>query len=997
MALAITFGAYTLYTMFAVPILEPERPKIEKTIVNLDKYQIQVDDKSIYAHLFTANDWELATCKTLDISQGKILFQDYQRHGDGSWDVFPFTMILNDDPTQDPKQNTSGNLQPFVLRSRKGAKLIFDRPIQLGSRKEQAKLERAQLKGNVELYRLASAAGVNDSVKIATSNVQLTKSKIFTLDDVWFQFGNNHGNGRNLSIDLSHKTPPGVIAADFSKINGITKIQLAFLQKMRIEPSSKPKQKNTNQASTVTAALSTDGAPLEIMAGGAFAFDLATSRAEFHKNVIVKKLDKFGDTLECEDLLLQFTSATPKSSITFQEASSTDYELQTINAVGSQNAPCVLTAKSQNAQVIGQRLFYDIPSSRVNVTGPEQVEIKQNNKFFRAKSFNYHMLSDGRLGDLDAQGPGIMLQNQLGTEKPFRAAWNGKLTIRDGKQKGKLVVLDGGTLIEFDKTSSIQSDALEILLTEKRGQLNGTKWDYEPELLTARTNVKIESPEISGTANRLNAKWQAPAGNPGDRTARQVGQIQHLRQPTNLVRRVSYQQEIAPVKPAEKLRFQGDVVDVVLGGTREKTEIVDLTITDDVRVWQKQIDAGMTEIKGDFLRAVPQANDSYRIQVKGTKSESVVISDQMKLVGRDLQLDQQANSMWVTGAGSLRLTGKVDKDNLLPNARIIDVNWTGGMIFDGQKIYFEDGVAAKIVEKQTDGMVTNTRTLSQALSIVLSKRFQFAKQGGGQPDTDDLEIHEMIFLDELPASTAVFKQVSSSVKTKSPVALEHETRNSIGAVQDIVKVIAPRATVRATDDKIVAHGPGSVIMYRRGDTAKNGLGFARQRGIAPNPQGLTLVHSNFDRSLVTNTKTQEVDISGNTRTIYMPVKNTSQTLNPDSTKRLPPDAVKLTCGHIKMTRWQPRAAAEPTNELIATVNAQIASPNFQATAERISYHQQSDMLTIEGNSRTDAKLWFRKTVRDSWNPLVATKILYRVSDQWTDIQNVKNAQLSSGR
>ena len=153
-----------------------------------------------------------------------------------------------------------------------------------------------------------------------------------------------------------------------------------------------------------------------------------------------------------------------------------------------------------------------------------------------------------------------------------------------------------------------------------------------------------------------------------------------------------------------------------------------------------------------------------------------------------------------------------------------------------------------------------------------------------------------------------------------------------------------------------------------------------------------MVHSKFDQTLVANTKTQQVDITGNTRTVYMPVQNVGQQFDPDSTAALPEGAVKLTCGRIKMTRWTPSSSSKPTSELIATVNAQIAAPTFKATAERISYHQLSDLLTIEGNSRTDANLWFRKSARDSWNPLVATKILYRIKDQWTDIQNVKNAE-----
>ena len=303
-------------------------------------------------------------------------------------------MILQNDPAQksSPAKPANKNQQPFVLRSRKGAKLIFDRPIQFGARKEQAKLERAQLKGNVELYRNATAPGKNDAVRIDTRNVQLTNSRIFTLDDVWFQFGNNRGSGRNMTIDLSHKTPPGSITTDFSKINGMTRVQLAFLKSMRIETSA-VKQQGAGKS----VPLASDGAPLEISADGAFVFDMERSRAEFHENVVVKKLDQFGDTLQCEDLLLQFKNIGPSKTAAFADASSTEYRLQAIDARGATGnnttgrSNCILTANSQQAQVVGEQLFYDIERGLIDVRGSQQVEIKQDNKTFRAGQLIYNL------------------------------------------------------------------------------------------------------------------------------------------------------------------------------------------------------------------------------------------------------------------------------------------------------------------------------------------------------------------------------------------------------------------------------------------------------------------------------------------------------------------------------------------------------------------------------------------------------------------------------
>jgi lipopolysaccharide assembly outer membrane protein LptD (OstA) len=81
--------------------------------------------------------------------------------------------------------------------------------------------------------------------------------------------------------------------------------------------------------------------------------------------------------------------------------------------------------------------------------------------------------------------------------------------------------------------------------------------------------------------------------------------------------------------------------------------------------------------------------------------------------------------------------------------------------------------------------------------------------------------------------------------------------------------------------------------------------------------------------------------------------------------------------------------------MIATGNAHISNDRFDATANRVSYNQSTDMMVVEGTPRSDANLWFKQTANDK-NPthLVAEEIQYRVKDQWHQVLGVKNLKIN---
>ena len=242
MWLAATVTAYLAYAQFVVPNIEADAHITERKSPVRIASGPRTDRKKDIAHLFPTDAWELAPCKVLETAQGTILFRDYQPYDDGRVEVFPFTMVIRRDKEEEgPTQiaNTEESVResvPIVLRSSQKAVLQFERAFKLDNG-DPGKIQHGQLNGQVSIYRPPSSIGADDDLKVLTSNVLLEKHKIYTVDDVEFEFGANHGYGRNLDIELSHETPLKALNTDFSKINGVRSLKLGFLQRLRIHPT----------------------------------------------------------------------------------------------------------------------------------------------------------------------------------------------------------------------------------------------------------------------------------------------------------------------------------------------------------------------------------------------------------------------------------------------------------------------------------------------------------------------------------------------------------------------------------------------------------------------------------------------------------------------------------------------------------------------------------------------------------------------------------------
>ncbi len=1000
--LAICFGAYYLYTLTVVPFVEVASSLRRADSLDLDKYQ-SLPDNTDHHRWFKPNDWELQPCSILNTAQGKILFDDYVVEDAKTWLVKPFSLVLERE--QDSSDATDSPLPPLILRCATGARLNFDRPImdKLGSSGNS--LQSAFLQGKVELYRMETGQGKNDRIRIDTSNVQITNAQISTIDDVAFWFGPNQGIGRNLTIQLAHANPADSVTAGFSGITGIRQLELAFLTSLRLQPEGSTSRLGGNER-----LLSTDSSPIEITAKGAFEFDLQTNLARFVDHVQVRKLDTHGDTLRCHELLLQFKLLGGAKVIKLDAAADTQFELESITATGN---PAILDARSQHARVESQLLKYDLKSQTIEATGREPIEIQKDSSRFMAQSAVYQLTNDKTLGPLRAEGPGWLIRDDGG--KQLRATWEKSLIIHRESEQLHSIQLLGNTELQLGNQNSIRSDDLQFWIWEvpvfnQNNEL--VQWQYQPHRLFASDQVRVASEKMIGQCEHLVANWPAnPQAAPQaiEKIGRVIPQPEEFESPAHLllaagftgmnighqlnahlVRRARYdeQEQVIPIN------VRGREINVVLEDQNQETRIVNLRVIENVSVI-KSDDAGAVRIDGNELRLVPEGEELYQIRVSGTASQSAMVSsEQLTLAGPEIFLDQIQNSMWVRGAGRLDLKNKTPPvHSLVSNtnrhsfggvADTINVVFDGGMVFDGLKVYFERQVNADIRQQRPDGTISETRANGNALSLTLDRRLDFRDLGESKLDIRP-EIIGIILLENLAPEKAQFVQAGFQPATDAPAVITNQNIGTDGQITGRFTVRTPQAEVDNRANAIVAYGPGSVQIYRRGGglaVPVSRLGSVADQNARKNPNGLTYIHTNFDRQLVANTLNNQVVVTGNLRTVYTPVQNFDQEHDPDGAGRLPTDAIRLNCERIVLSQSLNRFTGQTFNQFTASENAHIRSDTFDSTADSIKYDEQTDQLTVESLSGKEVSFSRRRDSKSDWNTIVVKKRLtYRVSDQ----------------
>lgn len=1089
LALASVTAAYFLYLRFAVPIIEgPPQTNADLAANTGPGFAVPHLNKQLLIPLLPRDAWELSEGKVIVTEQATILFQKLEQLDNGSLQVEPFTLVSGLGEAEMTGQLPVSAKKPMVLRCLAGANLKFDRPLE-DLFQQGAKLNLARLTGDVDIYRPPSKPDRSDMLHVLTRNVQVDRNRIYTLERVAFSLGNHRGRGRNLIIDLKHETnsPDG---NQFGNIAGVSRLELAFLEHLRIQPSKAKNElqiassENLPSSKNSRSNVFDDKSPIEIKCSGPFVLDLDDSLVSFRDNVVATQLDEHRNRINCDRLEVELLkedappASTQSAPIAISEApkpsTTGSLEIRKLHAKGS---PAIVTANSYPARFTADELVYDIESARVTGRCLEDrnVVLLTSNEQVVGKQLSYTFGEGQDAGNFAATGPGKLLKLADTKSKEWFVTWENEVSfeaVADAPNQRK-IVLTGKTSLRLGESQQIQSEMLELFVEQSPRDGKTQKVKFHPVRALATGNVQFQSKQMSGSTQRLGVKWAeipftsqviphrtgkvpmpetplqnrpAPqgradqrSGTPSRNDANLVEQRPESRIATAPVgsQAIPLPQLKQPPNPAPAeittIQFHGNQVDLTLlpsdattDPSPSKVEFTELVVSGDVEVTQFKTKSGEAPVvamalSGDYLRLIP-AMESVNRQVRGARENSKehgpfkavlwsktslakASSSDVELQGARISVDQVGNRLWVTGKGAIKFKPKPNLQvaaprTPFPTARTqpkppkdhlkgFEIKWLGGMIFDGQSIYFEQGV--RIASTEDNGTKrTETTGRAEAIKVKLDRQIDLQAPDIQSNQKAPVKPLEWILVNEVSDDEIAFQRVASPSdrRASSTLSLQTATYDSLTGLQLAQQIVhTKRATVDRIQQTIVAEGPGSVAMHQRKKQSSRQANGDRdpisRLAVSKKSRPITFVQINFDGELKVTERDNRVVVDERIRAAYVDVDQWAQGIDPDQAqKQSAQGVVLLTCESLQVARWQPRMSNKPSHELLATGNVRVDSEQLETHADRLSYDETTDSLVIEGTPLVDAKIWYRRKNDAAVQQANVQKGTYRLSDQY---------------
>lgn len=798
----------------------------------------------------------------------------------------------------------------------------------------------------------------------------------------------------------SGKPPPLSGAA----LQGVKFIELVHLDKLHLETA---RQREGFMGGP-------GDAPVEIRCQGSFRMDMQERIVSFDDRVEVQRLrtDGESDQLTCQVLLLHFDRLRARTG---------EFAPERLVATGN---PVTLNAPAIGGRARGTRLEYIVERRLLHLEDPQGAVLDQARQRLEAPQVQYQLAADpSGLGRAWASGPGRLTHTDAGGGA-FETTWREELRLRP-QDDLHVLSLRGGTTIQMPGMGRFEADTVHAWLREVPADRSAKA--IQPDRLLAQGSVRFQTPRLSGETRELQA-WFRPDGidervPPGPASARSGGtrdaptaSADGSSQAGGPGRAIGYSRAGSnnpPVDPADALLLQGDLLRLRLRHSPERTRLDQVAVSGNVRVRQ----AGTADspeprlnVVGDELNIDDADTPDAQLSVRGTGNRlAQVMARSLTLEGREIQVHQGENRLWIDGAGQMSFPplaprvkpmGEVLFQNRQPigdgtpngsgprRPPPITVVWKGRMDFDGQTARFQRDVQVRGTQRLESGELLEAFILGGLLDVSLSHRLSFA-DGAAPPD---LTLGAMTF--------------------GGHIYIEGRTTQS-GLVTATHRMQMHNLTLDQATGRLHGDGPGWLSTVRLEDG---------QQGLLPGVAGpmpgqavpvslppgaplpgpatpvaaprLVYLHVEFSRSVDGNLNARHVEFSDQVQAIFGPVARWEDELdwrNPDAAGE---QGAGLKCERLAVGQLGGAGDGSPSVELEATGSAVVEGQRFLARGARISYSQVKDMLLLAGDGRSDAE-FYRKPRANPLKPdTVARTIMYWRRDNRLEISGGRYIDLS---
>jgi len=975
---AAVFAAYWVYRLAAVPWIEPSiKTGRAGEITSDDKDRIRegnTERVALFRDMFPPGSWELNNPNILKSDRAMLLMEKYRNLGDGRVDLWPCTLILwPDDSVVDPQQRRS---QAVILESPDGALLEFDRPLDL-SDATTGRLIGGQLKGRVTIRSKGKLPGAEDDLWIVTRDVELSEQHVWTPHAVDFRYGRHYGRGRQMHIKLL----AGEDASGNQRgpnVAGIELFEMAHVERLHLELGKKkgPKDAVAPGSRAGLAAL-----PIEISCQGPFQFNVVGKLITFRDRVDVMRINPTGpaDQMSCEVLAIFLADrkrslpAGPPPAGKPQKTSPGAFDLEA-QRIEAQGTPVAVSAPSERLQARGQRLEYDLTAERISLGGPGEVMLQQGPNEIHAQSLEYESAGPGRLGRVEAKGPG-WLRGRM-DDRPneqLEARWNDALRVRPDDQN-HVVSLTGGALLTYGAIGRLDAREVHFWLRELPPKPNSDQPQLRPDRMLARDKVHVDSQRLSCAVDQLEL-WFEQTAQTGTSPAEVAGtrRVPSAEAETGTRRVPAASQTVtAPVQapqPAQHFEIVGRLLQGrLLMHPNRQSDLSDLIVEDRVEFTETETarpDEQPLRVLGDRLHVVDANRPHAAVTVVGQPAHFE--GRGLALTGPSIHLNRGTNRLAMEGEGRMDLPIRRDlQGQPLPTPGTLSVQWARRMTFDGRTACFEESVTAVGAQQ---------RLHTETLEVRFREPIRFADDAKRQdPEAEWIHCKDGVHME------------SQTVENEKAENGKGENRKT-GSFE---RLEVADLTVNLLSGAVNAEGPGWLASVRpAGSLPEESLD---ERGPSPE-EPLRCLHVCFQGGITGNLRQREMSFHDHVQTAYAPVNRWDAMLDVNDPDSLGPQGVVMRCDRLTVNQMSTPVGDRRAMELEAAGNAVVEGRGFTGRAIRMTYGEAKDMLVLEGDGRNAATLFRQQQVGGPMSKAAAQKIVFWPKTKRVAVQGGQSVEL----
>lgn len=1014
-------GGLYLYCHYAVPVLEPVSRFQKRDIITGSSDPVY----RFLELLFPPDAWEIKQSRHLEINNLHILVDDYNLSAEANIEVKRCTFVI---VSADQSLTETQRFQrAVIIQCTDKATLQFERPPLEGGLGGTNRFLGGMLNGEIVVFGQGDPHNPNDNLNLVTRDVHINADRIWTSANIRFSYGQSHGMGTGMQIQLINSGLLGSsLNADSSGafFHKFERVTIQKLDHLTLYPINDSKN-DTKDSQTI---LSFQNAPIELHCDGQFTFKLLDETATFSDNVslIHPVPDKQPDTLLCDDLNIYFKSAAGSNRETSQkgDADTADFFEQwdlTIDRLEATGKPVIIRSPDNSLEMEGKKVLITVnPLSFEldDITGGQTV-IKYKEHEIHSQNLVYFFGENEQLGALQCNSSG-WIRSRVGTEgKSFRARWLERMVFAPDLQDSSehMVSLKNKVILEFGKEGnpdvSINAPNVYFWLArnpESASSKSGGQFtNLTLKRMQAENHVAVKSDYISARVKKLQLWFEqkmdvqnllgAAESKAGDNAG-----LDALFSENTLTDSESRSEVKAYY--AESDLLQGKIQ--LASG---KFNISEVTLNDNVWVYNKNENENDSKLyfKGRRLEMYNILLPHASARLSGEPAQ--VGFDNMVLFANALNINRSMNRVWSDCSGTCRwlqrvpvasnAEGESEKTATVPT----EIQWHKSMNFDGAALAFE-------------GDVTVTRANQNIqcgqLYAFLTNKINFQQLNSNESALD--------------VKTVL---LSNNVKLEN-VSLMNGKQTSLDCM------VASRLSVDISGKKMAAFGPGRVTTQRK--TAASGTealsSDAENRVVTLGDKTLAkdmiYLCVDFQDRLdidLSVPNSQNFVFLGRVESIYGSINNWGESLNSQRISDLPQDAFILKCARMDIQTNYPltipsvytpafhseniQIASEatsfvssvfdaadesisvsdsiqnsvnsdyaqdgfrsPLNTFVATGSVILEGRIYNATADKISYESKTDQLILEGGERTPAKFYYQKVLGGYYYQTSSVKIFY---------------------